>query len=84
MNAVGWIFLVDRLVGYLSDGTELHYVEIGGPSVDGDNVAIAKPTLTPSGAAICAMSLATESDTGDVYFYDPVNGWAKKFSFKAE
>lgn len=25
----------------------------------------------------------TESDTGDVYFYDATNGWTKQFSFSA-
>lgn len=24
----------------------------------------------------------TESDTGDVYFYDATNGWTKQFSFQ--
>ena len=35
-----WRFLVDKLIGYKADGTELHYVEIGGPKT------VAKPTVT--------------------------------------
>lgn len=75
MGSNEWRFIVDFLVGYLSDGTELHYVEIGGPS------GVSKPTTTPSGAAICAMSIAVESDKGDVYFFDESDGWGKMFSF---
>lgn len=78
MEANKWRFLVDRLIGYLADGTELHYVEIGGPS------AVTKPTKTPSGAAICSMSIAVEDDSGDVYFYNETDGWGEMFSFKAE
>lgn len=73
-----WRFLVDRLIGYLADGTELHYVEIGGPST------VAKPTTTPKGAALCSMSLAVEDDTGMASFYNEANGWGEMFSFKAE
>lgn len=25
----------------------------------------------------------TETDTGDVYFYDQTNGWTKQFSFQS-
>lgn len=82
MNAIAWTFLVDRLIGYLADGTELHYAEIGGPSVDGDNNALAKPTTAPGGAALCAMSIAVESDTGKVFFYDPNDGWTEQFTFQ--
>ena len=73
-----WRFLVDKLIGYKADGTELHYVEIGGPS------SVTKPTKTPSGAAICSLSLAVEDNTGDAYFYNETSGWSKMFTFKAE
>lgn len=76
MGANEWRFLKDKLHGYLADGTELHYVEIGGPS------SVTKPTTTPAGHALCAMSLATESDTGKVFFYDETNGWVEQFSFQ--
>lgn len=83
MNEVSWIFLIDKLIGYLADGGELHYVEIAGPSVDGNNAALAKPTKTPDGSAIGAGSIACETDTGKVYFYDPNDGWTEQFSFQA-
>lgn len=70
-----WRFLVDRLIGYLADGSELHYVEIGGPS------GVDKPTTTEQGDAICAMSLAFEADTGKVFFYDETDGWGERFTF---
>ena len=70
-----WRFLVDRLIGYLADGTELHYVEIGGPS------SVTKPIVTPAGHAICSMSLAFEDDTGKVFFYNEADGWGEQFAF---
>lgn len=72
-----WRFIVDRLIGYMSDGSELHYVEIGGPS------GVTKPTVTPAGHRLCAMSLATESDSGKQFFYDETDGWTEQFTFKA-
>lgn len=78
MEANKWRFLVDRLVGYLADGTELHYVEIGGPK------DVAKPTVTEQGHALCSMSIAIEDDSGDAYFYNETSGWGKMFSFAAE
>lgn len=77
MGTNEWRFLVDRLLGYLADGTELHYVEIGGAST------VAKPTTTPKGAAICSMSIATEDDTGVVSFFNEATGeWVQQFSFQ--
>lgn len=76
MGANEWRFLEDKLHGYLADGTELHLVEIGGPS------SVTKPTTTPAGHALCSMSLATESDTGKVFFYDETSGWVEQFSFQ--
>ena len=77
MGTNEWRFLVDRLIGYLADGTELHYVEIGGPST------VTKPTTTPKGAAICSMSIATEDDTGVVSFFSEVeNDWVAQCSFQ--
>jgi hypothetical protein len=76
MKANEWRFLVDKLIGYMDDGTELHYVEIGGPS------GVDKPTTTPAGHALCAMSLATESDSGKQFFYDETSGWVEQFTFK--
>lgn len=76
MEANKWRFLVDKLIGYMAEGSELHYVEIGGPS------GVTKPTTTPAGHALCAMSLATESDTGKVFFYDETDGWTEQFAFK--
>lgn len=70
-----WRFLVDRLLGYLADGSELHYVEIGGPSGE------TKPTTTPAGHALCSMSLAFEDDTGKVFFYNEADGWGERFTF---
>ena len=77
MEANKWRFLVDRLLGYLADGTELHYVEIGGPS------GVTKPTKTPAGHAICSMSLAVEDDTGKVYFYNETSDWVEQFAFQS-
>lgn len=77
MGTNEWRFLVDRLIGFLADGTELHYVEIGGPST------VTKPTTTPSGAAICSTSIATEDDTGVVSFFSEATGaWVEQFSFQ--
>lgn len=78
LQANKWRFLKDKLIGYLADGTELHYVEIGGPSSE------TKPTTTEAGHAICSMSLATEDDTGTVFFFNEANGWQEQFSFKVE
>lgn len=75
MEANKWRFLKDDLIGYLSDGTELHKVEIGGPS------SVDKPTVTPAGHALCSMSLAFEDDTGKVFFYNEANGWGERFTF---
>ena len=82
MAANKWRFLVDRLLGYLADGTELHYVEIGGPS------GVTKPTKTSAGHAICSMSLAVEDDTGKddtgkVYFYNETSDWVEQFAFQS-
>ena len=76
MGANEWRFIEDRLIGYLSSGAELHYVEIGGPS------GTSKPTATPAGHAICDMSIATESNTGKVFFYNETNGWTEQFAFQ--
>lgn len=73
-----WRFLKDELLGYMTDGSELHKVEIGGPS------AVEKPTVTEAGHRICSMSIATEDDTGTVFFFNEANGWQEQFSFKAE
>lgn len=78
MEANKWRFLKDELIGYLTDGTELHYVEIGGPP------GVAKPTTTPSGAAICSMSIAVEDTTGLVFFYNESSGWVEQFSFQPD
>lgn len=75
MEANKWRFLKDRLIGYLADGTELHYVEIGGPS------SVSKPTTTLAGHAICSMSLAFEDNTGKVFFYNEASGWGERFAF---
>ena len=77
MEANKWRFLVDKLIGYLADGSELHYVEIGGPS------GVTKPTTTPAGHAICSMSIACEDDSGKVYFYNEASGWVEQFSFQS-
>ena len=70
-----WRFLVDNLIGYLTDGSELHYVEIGGPS------SVTKPTTTTAGHALCSMSLAIEDDTGKCFFYNEADGWGERFTF---
>ena len=75
MEANKWRFLVDKLVGYLADGTEIHYVEIGGPS------SVTKPTTTPAGHALCSMSLAFEDNTGKCFFYNEADGWGERFTF---
>lgn len=78
MGANEWRYLVEQLVGYLSDGTPLYYVEIGGPS------GTSKPTTSSNGGAICAMSIAVEDDTGKCYFYDEADGWGEpRFTFGA-
>ena len=79
-----WRYLVERLVGYLSDGTELYYVEIGGPSKV-NNVDTVKPTTSSNGrGALCSMSVLTEDDTGNVHFYNEENGWGDPmFCFKS-
>lgn len=71
-----WRFLVDKLIGYMADGSELHYVEIGGTS------SVTKPTTTPAGHALCSTSTATESDTGTVFLYDEATGWVEMFSLQ--
>ena len=79
-----WRYLVERLVGYKPDGTALYYVEIGGPSKV-NNVDTTKPTTASDGCSdLCSLSILTEDDTGDVYFYNEENGWGDPiFSFKS-
>lgn len=78
LEANKWRFLEDRLIGYLASGQELHLVEIGGPS------GVTKPTVTETGAAICSMSIATEADTGKVFFFDEgTTAWVEQFAFQA-
>lgn len=72
-----WIFLTDELFTILPDGTEVHYVEMTGPS------SVDKPTTTDTGAALCGFSLAFEHNTGKVYNYQPGTGWRKLFQFEA-
>ena len=72
-----WIFLKDELFSILPDGTELHYVEMTGPS------SVTKPTTTESGAALCGFSLAFEQDTGKVCNFQPGTGWRDLFTFGA-
>ena len=83
MEANKWRYLVERLVGYLADGTELYYVELGGPH-EVDGVATTIPTTSSNGhGKLCSMSVAVEDDTGDVRFYNEENGWGDPvFSFK--
>lgn len=72
-----WRFLKDELLGYMADGTELHKVEIGGQS------SVPKPTTTPAGHRICSLSIAVESDTGTVFFFnDGENDWVDQYSFQ--
>ena len=83
MGANEWRYLVERLVGYLEDGTELYYVELGGAS-EVDGVATTIPTTSSNGhGKLCSMSIAIEDDTGYVRFYNEENGWGDPvFSFK--
>ncbi len=72
MNENEYRVLTDRTIGYLPDGTELRYIECFG------NSAWTKPTTAPNGAALCAGSLAIETNAGGkTYFWDEVDGWSE-------
>lgn len=75
---MAWRTLKEELVGYASDGKEIHYCEFGGPS--GED----KPTTGAGGAYISEMSIACESDTGVVFFHNETSGWVEQFSFQPE
>ena len=69
--------LVERLIGYKADGTPVYYIEIAGDST------WSKPT-TWKGGAICDSSIATESDTGKVYFFNEEStDWVEQFAFQS-
>ena len=64
--------LVSRIVAVVN-GENIIYKEISGDSTD------TKPT-----AGICDGSIFSESDTGDVYFFNEKSSdWVKQFSFQS-
>lgn len=73
---MAWRTLREELVGFAADGKEIHNCEFGGPS--GED----KPTEGAGGAYLCEMSLAVESDSGNVYFWNETDGWTEQFTFK--
>lgn len=76
MEANKYRYLVERLIGYLADGTELYYVELSGDS------GVAIPTTSSNGqGAICDGSICLQSDNGKMFFYNEADGWVEQFSF---
>ena len=64
--------LVCRIIA-VENGENITYKEISGDSTD------TKPT-----AGVCDGSIFSESDTGDVYFFNEESGdWKKQFSFQS-
>ena len=64
MNYKEYRVLECRLVGYLPDGTPMYYIECYG------STSWTKPTTVMNGSAICAGSIAIETDSGTACFWD--------------
>ena len=79
MDSNGYVFQVERLIGYKADGTPVFYAEITGPAKgDGTDNRPKKPT--GGDGVFCACSMLVEDD-GKVYFWDVGDGdWSEMFS----
>ena len=79
MESNKYRYLVERLIGYLADGTELYYVELSGDS------EVAIPTTSSNGlGAICDGSICLQSDNGKTFFFNEDSGdWVEQFSFQS-
>lgn len=70
---------VDKVYGY-DDGTgkKLHYIEASGDSSE------TKPTGDDVGGIIGDGSICTESDSGNVFFFnEKTSAWKPQFSFQS-
>ncbi len=79
MDSNGYVFQVEKLIGYKADGTPVFYVEITGPAKgDGTDNRPKKPSKGEG--VFCAVSLLVEDD-GKVYAWDLSAGdWAEWLS----
>lgn len=79
MNSNGYVFQVERLIGYKSDGTPVFYAEITGPAKgDGTDNRPKKPSK--GDGVFCAVSLLCEDD-GKVYVWSQNDAdWAYMFT----
>lgn len=70
--------LVNKILGFDSNGTSIHYVEASGDSTED------KPTPETVGGTIADGSTATESNTGKVFFWnEKTENWIEQFSFQS-
>lgn len=78
MDEYGYVFQVEKLIGYKADGIPVYYAEITGPAKGDVDHRPKKPSKGEG--TFCAVSMLIE-ESGQVCFWSTTSGdWAEIFS----